>query len=197
MPSHGKSPPASKHSNTQLTLDQDDLTAQVARVLVEMQRQVPVTQKVQRTVEVPLVSRQLVCCMGSMLTSHLRATHDAAVKECVETDVSKFRFDSKFLDVVEGARCGLLLAVGGDAVRRKSEPLEPSAKINHAGYSPPCGACKGVGGIASSDTASDVQILPCKIDASTVNPLRPLWGNPFTELVSHEILIGKQNVCLF
>ena len=47
------SPPASKHSNTQLTLDQDDLTAQVARVLVEMQRQV--TQKAQRTVEVPLV----------------------------------------------------------------------------------------------------------------------------------------------
>ena len=54
MPSHGKSPPASKHSSTQLTLDQDDLTAQVARVLVEMQRQVPVTRKVQRTVEVPL-----------------------------------------------------------------------------------------------------------------------------------------------
>ena len=49
------SPPASKHSNTQLTLDQDDITAQVARVLVEMQRQVPVTQKVQRTVQVPLV----------------------------------------------------------------------------------------------------------------------------------------------
>ena len=26
--------------------------------------------------------------MGSLLTSHLRATYDAAVKECVETDVS-------------------------------------------------------------------------------------------------------------
>ena len=49
------SPPTSKHNNTQLTLDQDDLTAQVARVLMEMQRQVHVTQKVQRTVEVPLV----------------------------------------------------------------------------------------------------------------------------------------------
>ena len=47
------SPPASKHSNTLLTLDQDDLTAQVTCVLVEMQRQV--TQKVQITVEVPLV----------------------------------------------------------------------------------------------------------------------------------------------
>ena len=59
------------------------------------------------------LSRQLACYMGSMLTSHLRATHDAAV------NVSNFRFDSKFLDVVEGACCGLLLAVGGDAVRRK------------------------------------------------------------------------------
>ena len=102
-----------------------------------------------------------------MLTSHLRATHDAFVKDCVETDVSKFRFDSKFLDVVEDARCGLLLAAGGDAVRRKSEPLKPSAN-------PPCGACEGVGSIASSDTAFDVKIFPCKVDASTVNPLRPL-----------------------
>ena len=54
-----------------------------------------------------------------MSTSHLRATHDAAVKECV---------NSKFLDVVE---------MLSDAVRRKSEPLEPSAKMDHAGYSPP------------------------------------------------------------
>ena len=44
-----------KHSSTQLTLDQVDLTAQVAHVLAEMQSQVPVTQKVQRTVEVLLV----------------------------------------------------------------------------------------------------------------------------------------------
>ena len=47
---HWRSRPA-----PELTLDQDDLTTQVARVLVEMQRQVLVTQKVQRTVEVPLV----------------------------------------------------------------------------------------------------------------------------------------------
>ena len=150
MPSHGKSPPASKHSNTQLTLDQDDLTAQVARVLVEMQRQVPVTQKVQRTVEVPLVSRQLVCCMGSMLTSHLRATHDAAVKECVETDVSKFRFDSKFslmsLKVLVAACSWPLVVMQSDGNQNHWNRLR---RCDHAGYSPPCGACKGVGGIAS------------------------------------------------
>ena len=67
---------------------------------------------------------------------------------------------------------------------------------DHAGYSPPCGACEGVGGIASSDTASDIKIVPCKIEASTVNPLMPIWGGPFTELASHEILIGKKiRVC--
>ena len=59
------------------------------------------------------LSRQLVCYTISMSTSHLRATHDAAVEECV---------NSKFLDVVE---------MLSDAVRRKSKPLEPS------GYSPP------------------------------------------------------------
>ena len=33
------------------------------------------------------LSRQLACCMGSVSTSHLRATYDAAVKEFVETEV--------------------------------------------------------------------------------------------------------------
>ena len=56
------------------------------------------------------LSRQLACYTISMSTSHLR---------CV---------NSKFLDVVE---------MLSDAVRRKSEPLEPSAKMDHAGYSPP------------------------------------------------------------
>ena len=65
-------------------------------------------------------------------------------------------------------------------------------RCDHAGYSPPCGACEGVGVIASSDTASDIKIVSCKIEASTVNPLRPIWEGPFTELASHEILIGEE-----
>ena len=47
--------------------------------------------------------------------------------------------------------------------------MQSTGNQHHAGYSPPCGACEGVDGIASSDTASDIKIFPCKIDASTVN----------------------------
>jgi len=71
-------------------------------------------------------------------------------------------------------------------------------RCDHSGYSPPCGACEGVGGIVTSDTADDITIVPCKIEASSENPVRPIWGDPFTELASHEILIGKkQDVACF
>ena len=66
-------------------------------------------------------------------------------------------------------------------------------RCDHSGYSPPCGACEGVGGIVTSDTADDITIVPCKIEASSENPVRPIWGDPFTELASHEILIGKKH----
>ena len=52
-------------------------------------------------------------------------------------------------------------------------------RCDHSGYSPPCGACEGVGGIVTSDTADDITIVPCKIEASSDNPVRPIWGDPF------------------
>ena len=70
-------------------------------------------------------------------------------------------------------------------------------RCDHTAYSLPCGACEGVGSIASSDIAFDIKIFPRKIEASTVNPLRPIWGGPFTELASREILIAIKSVCLF
>ena len=45
-------------------------------------------------------------------------------------------------------------------------------RCDHAGYSPPCGACKGVGGIASSDTASDVKILAARWTNPTLAQVR-------------------------
>ena len=109
-----------------------------------------------------------------MLTSHLRATHDAAVKECVETDLSKSDLIQSFLmslKMLVAACSWPLVVMQSDGNLNHWNRLR---RCDHAGYSPPCGACEGVDGIASSDTAFDVKIFPCKIDASTVNPLRPL-----------------------
>ena len=57
-------------------------------------------------------------------------------------------------------------------------------RCDHSGHSPPCGACEGVGGIVTSDTADDITIVPCKIEASSENPVRPIWGDPCTELAT-------------
>lgn len=65
-------------------------------------------------------------------------------------------------------------------------------RCDHFQYTPKCGACEGVGGIVWSDKNEDVKIVPCKIETSTSNPKRPIWGAAFSELASHEILIGKK-----
>jgi hypothetical protein len=65
-------------------------------------------------------------------------------------------------------------------------------RCDHTDYSPKCGACEGIGGIVRSDKKDDIDIVPCKIEADTPSPKRPIWGDPFTELASHEILIGKK-----
>jgi hypothetical protein len=66
-------------------------------------------------------------------------------------------------------------------------------RCDHVDYSPPCGACEGIGGIARSDKKDDIDIVKCTVEESTTHPLRPVWGDPFTELASHEVLIGKKN----
>lgn len=65
-------------------------------------------------------------------------------------------------------------------------------RCDHTDYSPRCGACEGIGGIVRSDKADDIDIVSCKVETSTANPKRPIWGAKFTELASHEILIGKK-----
>jgi len=66
-------------------------------------------------------------------------------------------------------------------------------RCDHFQYSPVCKACEGVGGKVWSDKNKDIDIVPCKIETSTENPKRPIWGAAFSELASHEILIGKKN----
>jgi hypothetical protein len=67
-------------------------------------------------------------------------------------------------------------------------------RCDHTDYDPPCGVCEGVGGYAASDEASDYTPASCReegpYDGSTRK--RPVWGPDFTELKSHEILIGKK-----
>jgi len=70
-------------------------------------------------------------------------------------------------------------------------------RCDHAGYSPKCGPCEGIGGIVRSDAKDDIDIPGCAlakaakdIDPSTLK--RPVWGASFTETMSHEILIGKK-----
>lgn len=67
-------------------------------------------------------------------------------------------------------------------------------RCDHTDYNPPCGACEGLGGYVGSDKADDVVIPSCKVhgiyDAKT--RVRPVWGADFSELKSHEILIGKK-----
>ena len=41
---------------------------------------------------------------------------------------------------------------------------------DHSSYS------SGVGGIATSDTADDITVIPSEIEASSENPVRPVWG---------------------
>jgi hypothetical protein len=65
-------------------------------------------------------------------------------------------------------------------------------RCDHTDYAPKCGACEGVGGIVRSDAKDDIDVVACKVEANTSNPKRPIWGDPFTELASHEILIGKK-----
>jgi len=65
-------------------------------------------------------------------------------------------------------------------------------RCDHTDYTPKCGACEGIGGIVRSDDKDDIDIVKCKVEASTENPKRPIWGDPFSELASHEILIGKK-----
>jgi hypothetical protein len=43
-----------------------------------------------------------------------------------------------------------------------------------------------------SDKNEDITIVPCKVEPNTHNPKRPIWGATFSELASHEILIGKK-----
>jgi len=65
-------------------------------------------------------------------------------------------------------------------------------RCDHFQYTPVCGACEGVGGIVWSDKNDDIKIVSCKIEENTQNPKKPIWGDPFSELASHEILIGKK-----
>mmetsp|Transcript_80213 Transcript_80213/g.186248 ORF Transcript_80213/g.186248 Transcript_80213/m.186248 type:complete len:503 (+) Transcript_80213:106-1614(+) len=70
-------------------------------------------------------------------------------------------------------------------------------RCDHAGYSPKCGLCEGVGGIVWSDAPKDIHVAACTPVASRdqLDPksiMRPVWGADFSVLKSHEILIGKK-----
>jgi hypothetical protein len=67
-------------------------------------------------------------------------------------------------------------------------------RCDHSDYDPPCGACEGVGGYVNSDEANDIAIASCKVEGpyDGNSRKRPVWGPNFSELASHEILIGKK-----
>jgi len=66
-------------------------------------------------------------------------------------------------------------------------------RCDHAGYTPKCGACEGIGGIAKSDEAADIKIPLCDAVEPSAPGKRPVWGKSFTETKSHEVLIGTKN----
>jgi len=67
-------------------------------------------------------------------------------------------------------------------------------RCDHVDYSPPCGPCEGAGGIVTADKADRFTPVACKVEQvySADSRVRPVWGADFTELKSHEILIGKK-----
>jgi len=65
-------------------------------------------------------------------------------------------------------------------------------RCDHAGYSPKCGPCEGLGGITLSDKANAISIPACTVIKTDSPGKRPVWGADFTETQSHEILIGKK-----
>ena len=72
---------------------------------------------------------------------------------------------------------------------RRTDIFYPGPRLQRVGDSLSRGAVsEDVGGSATRDMASDIKIVPCKVEASTANPLKPTWRNPFAELASHEIL---------
>lgn len=58
-----------------------------------------------------------------------------------------------------------------------------------ATYSPPCGACEGIGGIPESDT--EITLAGCRLVSVDPSPIWPLWPSCFN--VSYfEVLIGQK-----
>jgi len=84
-----------------------------------------------------------------------------------------------------------LLATGSAQADGNPHGWDRKRRCDHAGYSPKCGPCEGMGGITTSDTASAITIPSCTV-VQGAQGKRPVWGDDFTVTKSHEILIGKK-----
>lgn len=72
-----------------------------------------------------------------------------------------------------------------------------SRRCDNEDYSPPCGLCEGIGGIATSDAVSDIKLTSCtpiapaeNVDKSTIT--EPFLPDVFTNFGFYEVLIGMK-----
>jgi len=70
-------------------------------------------------------------------------------------------------------------------------------RCDHTDYSPPCGPCEGIGGLATGDDNSAITIPSCTVvsNASGVDPstlIKPVWGQKWQADNYNEILIGPK-----